>query len=71
MSEGSEMEMSEKALDLALDLREEVKQLREMNAQLAEHMGRIEAFVESLGYEYPKGDEGEVKYDEEKDERRE
>jgi len=65
------IQKSERALDLALDLREEVKQLREMNAQLAEHMGRLEAFVESLGYEYPKGDEGEVKYDEEKDERRE
>jgi len=53
------------------ELKEMVESWKEFAGDIAERLGRLETFVESLGYEYPRGDEGEVKYDEEKDERME
>lgn len=44
-------ERQEKAFDLMFDLREDNKRLREMVENLAERLGRTEAFVEILGYD--------------------
>jgi len=69
-SEGEQAHLIKAYQERLADLEMKNESLERMISSIAEHMGRLEAFVESLGYEYPKGDEGEVRYNEDKNERR-
>ena len=53
-------ERQEKAFDLMFDVREDNKRLMAMVENLAERLGRTEAFIEALGYD-PNYETGEVK----------
>ena len=60
---------SAQAYDMALAVTEENKRIKAVWEELAERLGRAEAFIEYLGYDIDSVT-GEVKYDEEKDKRR-
>ena len=60
---------SEKALDMALDIRMENKRLKKMVEELAEKLGRFSSFIEMLGYDWDP-ETGEVSYSRDKDQRR-